>query len=97
MAPQICKGVALVRRGLLDGGSAAPPSCPILTSDTGVKMLGFRSMTAVAVFAALGAACKPSGGGASRSHETLASIEPLRAAFNADSGKVRAIFLASPT
>ena len=30
-------------------------------------------------------------------HESLASLDPLRAAFNADSGKVRAIFLASPT
>lgn len=30
-------------------------------------------------------------------HESLSSVEPLRQAFNADSGKVRAIFLASPT
>lgn len=30
-------------------------------------------------------------------HETLASLDPVRNAFNADSGKVRAIFLASPT
>lgn len=30
-------------------------------------------------------------------HVVLNSIEQLRAAFNADSGKVRAIFLASPT
>jgi len=30
-------------------------------------------------------------------HESLTSLEPLRRAFNADSGKVRAIFLASPT
>lgn len=30
-------------------------------------------------------------------HTSLTSIDPLRAAFNADSGKVRAIFLASPT
>lgn len=31
-------------------------------------------------------------------HTTLvSSYAPLRAAFNADSGKVRAIFLASPT
>lgn len=30
-------------------------------------------------------------------HQNLASLDPLRAAFNADSGKVRAIFLASPT
>ena len=30
-------------------------------------------------------------------HTTLTSLDQLRAAFNADSGKVRAIFLASPT
>jgi hypothetical protein len=30
-------------------------------------------------------------------HESLSSLDPIRAAFNADSGKVRAIFLASPT
>ena len=30
-------------------------------------------------------------------HESLSSIDPVRTAFNADSGKVRAIFLASPT
>jgi len=30
-------------------------------------------------------------------HTSLTSLEQLRAAFNADSGKVRAIFLASPT
>lgn len=30
-------------------------------------------------------------------HVTLASVDPVRSAFNADSGKVRAIFLASPT
>ena len=42
------------------------------------------------------AAC--SGGNATMSHVALASsLSPLRAAFNADSGKVRAIFLASPT
>jgi hypothetical protein len=31
------------------------------------------------------------------SHMSLSSLDPIRAAFNADSGKVRAIFLASPT
>jgi hypothetical protein len=30
-------------------------------------------------------------------HESLSSVDPVRNAFNADSGKVRAIFLASPT
>ncbi len=41
------------------------------------------------------AGCK--GSGPAISHESLSSIASLRAAFNADSGKVRAIFLASPT
>lgn len=35
--------------------------------------------------------------GQATAHESLTSLEPLRRAFNADSGKVRAIFLASPT
>ena len=39
--------------------------------------------------------CGPSGPEAT--HVDLSTVEPLRAAFNADSGKVRAIFLASPT
>jgi hypothetical protein len=30
-------------------------------------------------------------------HVSLSSVAPLRSAFNADSGKVRTIFLASPT
>jgi len=30
-------------------------------------------------------------------HVSLSNIDPVRTAFNADSGKVRAIFLASPT
>ena len=30
-------------------------------------------------------------------HVSLTSIDQLRTAFNADTGKVRAIFLASPT
>lgn len=38
------------------------------------------------------------GGGEPRQHEVLeAAAQPLRAQFDADSGKVRAIFLASPT
>lgn len=49
--------------------------------------------TAALMGAALFVACKD---GASAKHENLSSIDPLRAAFNADSGKVRAIFLASP-
>lgn len=36
--------------------------------------------------------------GASSAHTTLAGdLAPLRTAFDADSGEVRAIFLASPT
>jgi hypothetical protein len=42
-------------------------------------------------------ACGRSGPPAQQSHESLSSLHQLRAAFNADSGKVRAIFLASPT
>lgn len=41
------------------------------------------------------AACSRSG--PASPHESLTSLDPLRRAFNADSGKVRAIFLASPT
>ncbi|MGH7533761.1 MAG: hypothetical protein ACREL4_10755 [Gemmatimonadales bacterium] len=52
------------------------------------------STSAVALVAAL-SAC--SGRGETASHVTLTStLAPLQAAFNADSGKVRAIFLASP-
>ena len=40
-------------------------------------------------------ACNRSGSQAQ--HESLSSVDPIRNAFNADSGKVRAIFLASPT
>jgi hypothetical protein len=35
--------------------------------------------------------------GHERDHMNLSSVDPLRTAFNADSGKIRAIFLASPT
>lgn len=45
--------------------------------------------------AALLAACDRSA--PASAHEGLTSLDPLRKAFNADSGKVRAIFLASPT
>jgi hypothetical protein len=54
-----------------------------------------RKLMAVAALAAIViAGCKRS---AATQHVNLSSVEPLRAAFNADSGKVRAIFLASPT
>lgn len=43
----------------------------------------------------LGAAC---GGGSAVPHEALdESAEPFRSRFAVDSGKVRALFLASPT
>ena len=55
----------------------------------------FRPMGAVAVIGVgMLLACK---GAPASAHESLSSVDPLRAAFNADSGKVRAIFLASPT
>ena len=42
------------------------------------------------------AACQP--GGSDRPHVNLdANIEALRAAFNADSGKVRVVMLVAPT
>lgn len=44
-----------------------------------------------------GAAISACGSGSKAAHESLSSVDPVRAAFNADSGKVRAIFLASPT
>jgi hypothetical protein len=50
---------------------------------------------AISVAVASAGACKPSGPEAP--HANLTSVAPLRAAFNRDSGKVRAIFLASPT
>ena len=53
-----------------------------------------RSRNALAAALTLLAAC---GRSANSPHETLSSTDPLRSAFNADSGKVRAIFLASPT
>ena len=47
------------------------------------------------LFGAL-SACQPSG--SDRAHTALDStLEALRAAFNADSGKVRVIMLAAPT
>jgi len=42
------------------------------------------------------AGCRPSG--PASGHTVLAEdLSPLRAQFNADAGKVRAIFLAAPT
>lgn len=54
-----------------------------------------RLIVAMSMAAGVLAACNRSTAGTP--HLSLASLEPLRTAFNADSGKVRAIFLASPT
>jgi hypothetical protein len=54
-----------------------------------------RLVAAFAMFIGILAACDRSVPPAS--HLSLSSLEPLRTAFNTDSGKVRAIFLASPT
>lgn len=51
-------------------------------------LLGLASVAALS-------ACNRSGSQAP--HESLSSVDPIKNAFNADSGKVRAIFLASPT
>jgi hypothetical protein len=51
-------------------------------------------LAAVLLLAGSVAACNRS---APAAHLTLSSLDPVREAFNADSGKVRAIFLASPT
>jgi hypothetical protein len=54
-------------------------------------------LVVLAAATALVLCCKSSDTANSQSHQTLTSTAQLRAAFNADSGKVRAIFLASPT
>lgn len=58
-----------------------------------------RTGSALFMSAALAfAACGGSPETEARDHRVLDDgLEPLRIAFNADSGKVRAIFLASPT
>ena len=48
-------------------------------------------------FAALAVTIAGCNRGHQSPHVVLTSLEQLRVAFNADSGKVRAIFLASPT
>lgn len=54
-----------------------------------------RAGTAIATLTfAAAAACNR---GHQSPHVVLTSLDQLRIAFNADSGKVRAIFLASPT
>jgi hypothetical protein len=55
----------------------------------------FSFAHAIVLSAAAIAGCTRSG--KESPHVTLSSVDPVRSAFNADSGKVRAIFLASPT
>jgi len=55
----------------------------------------FANPSAAIVAIVVTVACQR--GESAAAHVTLSSVEPLRSAFNADSGKVRAIFLASPT
>jgi len=57
-------------------------------------MRALKLVTALSLMT-IATACRR--GDATASHVTLTSADALRAAFNADSGKVRAIFLASPT
>jgi len=54
-----------------------------------------RFLLAIVSIAAISGGCSRSD--SPSAHTNLSSVEPLRQAFNADSGKVRAIFLASPT
>lgn len=53
------------------------------------------ALMAVLTLAASTAGCRNAG--QESAHVNLTSLDQLRSAFNADSGKVRAIFLASPT
>lgn len=58
----------------------------------------FDGRTGLSLVALAGSLLTACGGGPTSDHVTLdRSIEALRPAFEADSGKVRAIFLASPT
>lgn len=52
-----------------------------------------RRLFATIVVASIASSCARS----ASPHVSLTSIDQLRTAFNADTGKVRAIFLASPT
>jgi hypothetical protein len=53
-----------------------------------------RAVLALLLVAGASIGCKSKD---ATSHVSLSTVDPLRTAFNADSGKVRAIFLASPT
>ena len=66
-------------------------------TDPETAVMRSRQVASLAVVLAAGlfAACKQAAPAAA--HVSLSSVEPLRSAFNTDSGKVRAIFLASPT
>jgi hypothetical protein len=61
-----------------------------------MKNLGRATLVAVGLFAALAASCKV--GGQAQQYESIgADAGKLRAAFNADVGKVRVLMLAAPT
>lgn len=59
-------------------------------------MYGKRTARFLILFTIALAGCGP-GAGSSEYVVLTDSADPLRSAFNADSGKVRAILLASPT
>jgi hypothetical protein len=61
---------------------------------SGLPMRRELAVFAVALIAGISACSRSAPASA---HVSLSSIDPIRAAFNSDSGKVRAIFLASPT
>jgi len=58
-------------------------------------MHGSHAVFAAFSVALLASSCKRSA--PESPHARLSNLDQLRTAFNADSGKVRAIFLASPT
>jgi hypothetical protein len=88
------EGFALVRRGVLDDRCHVADSAALVDEDLTMRMMR-RAGAAIATLTCTAIA------GCTRGHQSphvvLTSLEQLRAAFNADSGKVRAIFLASPT
>ncbi len=59
---------------------------------------GLVAWAAIAAFGALATECAGDEAGDELAYPTVgADLEPLRSAFNADPGHVRAILLASPT
>jgi hypothetical protein len=84
-------GTRRTQRALVIGAGLASGSVSIRPS-----MMKHRSRLCCLAFASTVVACEPAG--TDRPHAALgARAEQLRAAFNADSGKVRVVMLASPT